>query len=213
MPDEIARSPALDLAYRSENDLRHVTGSPTGGASRSKWYRICSDSRGATRRRSADCSPSGELARVSWCRTRCDTSTRSSAVPPRKATTKKATAQKTTTTKAVKLRALAGRPRRGRRAADRAHERGACYHGPLGKAPPHLPYRRAALSLMRWQLRRGVRRPSGSPRWRAVNERIIRDVRGGGPQRDPYRSDFVARSVQSSATSTTTRSSSGTRRV
>jgi hypothetical protein len=31
-----------------------------------------------------------------------------------------------------------------------------CYHGPFGKAPRHLPYRRAAMSFMRWQLRRGV---------------------------------------------------------
>jgi len=55
-----------------------------------------------------------------------------------------------------------------------------CYHGPFGRAPRHLPYRRAAMSFMRWQLRRGVLQPSfasrpGSPWWRAVNERIIRD--------------------------------------
>jgi hypothetical protein len=55
-----------------------------------------------------------------------------------------------------------------------------CYHGPFGHAPRHLPYRRAALSFMRWQLRRGVLQPPtadrpGSPWWRAVNERIIRD--------------------------------------
>jgi len=55
-----------------------------------------------------------------------------------------------------------------------------CYHGPYGLAPRHLPYRRAALSFMRWQVRRGVLQPSaadrpGSPWWRAVNERIIRD--------------------------------------
>ena len=30
------------------------------------------------------------------------------------------------------------------------------YHGPSGTAPRHLPYSRAALSFMRWQLRRGV---------------------------------------------------------
>jgi hypothetical protein len=54
------------------------------------------------------------------------------------------------------------------------------YHGPFGEAPRHLPYRRAAMSFMRWQLRRGVlepptsRRP-GSPWWRAVNERLLRD--------------------------------------
>jgi hypothetical protein len=55
-----------------------------------------------------------------------------------------------------------------------------CYHGPFGRAPRHLPYRRAAMSFMRWQLRRGVLQPQsadrpGSPWWRAVNERIIRD--------------------------------------
>jgi hypothetical protein len=55
-----------------------------------------------------------------------------------------------------------------------------CYYGPYGRAPRHLPYRRAALSFMRWQLRRGVLQPSfsgrpGSPWWRAINERILRD--------------------------------------
>jgi hypothetical protein len=55
-----------------------------------------------------------------------------------------------------------------------------CYYGPFGKAPRHLPYRRAATSFMYWQLHRGVLqspfsdRP-GSPWWRAVNERILRD--------------------------------------
>jgi len=55
-----------------------------------------------------------------------------------------------------------------------------CYHGPFGTAPRHLPYRRAAMSFMHWLLRRGVLQPSfadrpGSPWWRAVNERILRD--------------------------------------
>lgn len=55
-----------------------------------------------------------------------------------------------------------------------------CYRGPFGEAPRHLPYRRAAISFMRWQLRRGVLDPPstdrpGSPWWRAVNERILRD--------------------------------------
>jgi hypothetical protein len=54
------------------------------------------------------------------------------------------------------------------------------YHGPFGQAPRHLPYRRAAMSFMRWQLRRGVLEPldgerPGSPWWRAVNERLVRD--------------------------------------
>ncbi|MFS8096851.1 hypothetical protein LFM09_06880 [Lentzea alba] len=55
-----------------------------------------------------------------------------------------------------------------------------CYYGPFGHAPRHLPFRRAAISFMRWQLRRGVLQPAfsdrpGSPWWRAVNERILRD--------------------------------------
>ena len=35
-----------------------------------------------------------------------------------------------------------------------------CYHGPFGNAPRHLPFRRAAMSFMRWQLRRGVLEPA-----------------------------------------------------
>ncbi|MCX4546193.1 hypothetical protein [Streptomyces sp. NBC_01565] len=55
-----------------------------------------------------------------------------------------------------------------------------CYDGPFGKAPRHLPFRRAAMSFMRWQIRRGLLQPlsgdrPGSPWWRAVNERILRD--------------------------------------
>ncbi|HKR70609.1 MAG TPA: hypothetical protein VJT16_17345 [Streptosporangiaceae bacterium] len=55
-----------------------------------------------------------------------------------------------------------------------------CYYGPFGHAPRHLPYRRAAMSFMHWQLGRGVLQPAfserpGSPWWRAVNERILRD--------------------------------------
>jgi hypothetical protein len=54
------------------------------------------------------------------------------------------------------------------------------YHGPTGRAPQHLPFRRAALSFMRWQARRGVLNPldaspPGSVWWRAVNERLLRD--------------------------------------
>ena len=54
------------------------------------------------------------------------------------------------------------------------------FHGPTGRAPQHLPYRRAALSFMRWQARRGVlspldASPPGSVWWRAVNERLLRD--------------------------------------
>ncbi len=54
------------------------------------------------------------------------------------------------------------------------------YHGPTGRAPRHLPFRRAALSFMRWQVHRGVLEPldaapPGSVWWRAVNERLLRD--------------------------------------
>lgn len=54
------------------------------------------------------------------------------------------------------------------------------FRGPTGSAPRHLPFRRAALSFMRWQARRGVLNPlDGSPPgsvwWRAVNERLLRD--------------------------------------
>lgn len=76
------------------------------------------------------------------------------------------------------------------------------YHGPFGRAPRHLPFRRAALSFMRWQLRRGVlasarsKRP-GSPWWRAVNERLLRDgcetVALSGDLRGPPSSRTVER--------------------
>jgi hypothetical protein len=54
------------------------------------------------------------------------------------------------------------------------------FHGPTGRAPRHLPFRRAALSFMRWQARRGVldpldASPPGSVWWRAINERLLRD--------------------------------------
>jgi hypothetical protein len=54
------------------------------------------------------------------------------------------------------------------------------FHGPTGRAPRHLPFRRAALSFMRWQARRGVldpldASPPGSAWWRAVNECLLRD--------------------------------------
>ena len=54
------------------------------------------------------------------------------------------------------------------------------YTGSRGDGTRHLPYRRAAVAFMRWQLRRGLLRPphdprSGSPWWRAVNERLLRD--------------------------------------
>lgn len=54
------------------------------------------------------------------------------------------------------------------------------FRGPTGRAPRHLPFRRAALSFMRWQQRRGLLEPltadpPGSRWWRAVNERLLRD--------------------------------------
>ena len=54
------------------------------------------------------------------------------------------------------------------------------FRGPTGRAPRHLPFRRAALSFMRWQSHRGVLNPleaspPGSVWWRAINERLLRD--------------------------------------
>ena len=54
------------------------------------------------------------------------------------------------------------------------------FRGPTGDAPQHLPFRRAALSFMRWQTRRGVLNAPdasapGSVWWRAMNERLLRD--------------------------------------
>ena len=54
------------------------------------------------------------------------------------------------------------------------------YHGPTGRAPRQLPFRRAALSFMRWQADRGLLNPleaspPGSMWWRGVNERLLRD--------------------------------------
>ena len=55
------------------------------------------------------------------------------------------------------------------------------YTAEAGRPELHLPYRRAALGFMGWQLRRGVLNPldavePGSPWWRAVNERLLRDT-------------------------------------
>src|SRR5262245_18472837 len=54
------------------------------------------------------------------------------------------------------------------------------YRGPTGRAPRHLPFRRAALSFMRWQVQRELLNPldtspSGSVWWRAMSERLLRD--------------------------------------
>ncbi|WP_322858577.1 hypothetical protein U8D42_19265 [Mycobacterium europaeum] len=55
------------------------------------------------------------------------------------------------------------------------------YEAPPGRPELHLPYRRAALAFMAWELRRGLLRPvndpkPGSPWWRAINERLLRDT-------------------------------------
>ena len=86
------------------------------------------------------------------------------------------------------------------------------YRGPFGPAPRHLPFRRAAMSFMRWQLRRGVLEPAhsdrpGSPWWRAVNERLLRDgceavaLSGGlaGPASSPTARHWMAFADQPTA--------------
>jgi hypothetical protein len=55
------------------------------------------------------------------------------------------------------------------------------YESPLGWSERRLPYRRAALAFMDWELRRGVLNPvggeaPGSPWWRAVNDRLLSDT-------------------------------------
>jgi hypothetical protein len=54
------------------------------------------------------------------------------------------------------------------------------FDGPTGSAPHHRPFRRAALSFMRWQAKRGVlnaldAEAPGSRWWRAMNERLLLD--------------------------------------
>jgi hypothetical protein len=54
------------------------------------------------------------------------------------------------------------------------------YAGAPGREGRYEPFRRAALSFMRWQAQRGVLRPTdgdapGSGWWRAVNERLLLD--------------------------------------
>jgi hypothetical protein len=54
------------------------------------------------------------------------------------------------------------------------------YRGGPESEQVHLPYRRAAAAFMSWQLRRQVLNPPessrpGSPWWRVVNERLLRD--------------------------------------
>ncbi|WP_018500881.1 hypothetical protein [Parafrankia discariae] len=69
------------------------------------------------------------------------------------------------------------------------------YHGPVGRAPRHLPFRRAAVSFMHWQIERGVLNPPdadppGSRWWRKVNDRLLLDgceamARSGGLRGEP----------------------------
>jgi hypothetical protein len=67
--------------------------------------------------------------------------------------------------------------------------------------PGIAPYRRAELAFMRWQLKRGVlagpraSRP-GSPWWRAVNERLLRDTSEAGALADGRRGDASSNSVE-----------------
>src|SRR5689334_14135932 len=54
------------------------------------------------------------------------------------------------------------------------------FDGPTGSAPQHRPFRRAALSFMRWQAKRGVLNGLGAPApgsrwWRSMNERLLLD--------------------------------------
>jgi hypothetical protein len=54
------------------------------------------------------------------------------------------------------------------------------YEVPADVDRGHLPFRQAASAFMGWQLRRGLLNPAdgaapGSPWWRAVNERLLRD--------------------------------------
>jgi hypothetical protein len=71
----------------------------------------------------------------------------------------------------------------------------ALYEHATAAGPRRLPYRRAAMSFMRWEIQRGLLDPPGaqrpgSPWWRALNERLLRDGceaaarangRGGAP--------------------------------
>jgi hypothetical protein len=69
------------------------------------------------------------------------------------------------------------------------------YDGPPGAVRRYEPFRRAAMSFMRWQAERGVLRPvdgetPGSRWWRAVNERLLTDgceamARAAGRAGDP----------------------------
>jgi hypothetical protein len=97
------------------------------------------------------------------------------------------------------------------------------YHGPTGRAPRHLPFRRAALSFMRWLAHRGVldpldSSPPGSQWWRAINERLLQDgceavALAGGLTGKPSSQavwlwlEFIARPTAVPGTELTTRAS------
>lgn len=54
-------------------------------------------------------------------------------------------------------------------------------YAPVHGAPVHLRYQHTAIAFMEWQIRRGLLSPPdsdppGSPWWRAVNERLLRDT-------------------------------------
>lgn len=58
---------------------------------------------------------------------------------------------------------------------------GSLYEAAPGRPELHLPYRRAAVAFMDWELRRGLLRPLGGPKpgspwWRAINERLLHDT-------------------------------------
>ena len=71
------------------------------------------------------------------------------------------------------------------------------YHGPTGRAPRHLPYKRAAMSFMRWQAERGVLDPSTRRRQEALvaggqRAATARWVRSRGAVEWPARRAVVA---------------------
>jgi hypothetical protein len=82
------------------------------------------------------------------------------------------------------------------------------YQGDPEQEQVHLPYRRAAVAFMSWQLRRQLLNPPGaacpgSPWWRAANERLLRDGYEARALADGYdpagSSSSVAASVGSSS--------------
>ncbi len=81
----------------------------------------------------------------------------------------------------------------------------ALYEGSPSRRGDHLPYRRAALAFMGWQIRRGLLNPTrpadeippGSPWWRAVNERLLHDTaESRAVPRGGYRNEASSPSAQ-----------------